>query len=86
MHYLHDVPLVISHYLLDMGNLLANLQNDFRYRVELYSQYKDASNPRMERYKTKFLKSYRTDLLKKLPIKAFREGGYWRKGSMEAVL
>ena len=41
----------------------------------------------MERYKTKFLKSYRTDLLKKLPSNAFRdEGGYWRKGSMEAVL
>ena len=41
----------------------------------------------MERYKTKYLKSYRTEILKKMPSYIFRdEEGYWRKGSMEVVL
>lgn len=33
MHNLHNVPLVISNYLLDLGIIYTNIENDYRYRI-----------------------------------------------------
>ena len=74
------MPLVMSHYLTDMGNLFTNLKNDYRYRVQLYPSI-DSSEPRKQQYKTKYLKSYRTQLLMDLPLSVFQySDGYWRDG------
>ena len=67
----------MSHYLLDMGNLLTKLDNEYRYRISLYGEF-DASRPRESRYKTKYLKTYKTHLLANLPLSIFQDkNGYW---------
>ena len=71
MHQEKQVHLVMSHYLTDMGNLFTHLQNDYRYRVQLYPSI-DFSEPRKQQYKTKYLKSYRTQLLMDLPLSVFQ--------------
>ena len=71
MHNLHNVPLVISNYLLDLGIIYTNIDNDYRFRIELYPTYEDPSNPKQSKYKTKFIKSYRTSILRDLPSHLF---------------
>jgi hypothetical protein len=65
----------------------ANLQNEFRYRVQLYKSYENGSNARSELYKTKHIKSYQTQLLLSLPQSVFKTlSGEWHQYVFEAGL
>lgn len=54
-----------------MGNSMAQLQDEYRYKVQIYPKLKDPLNVRQAPYKTKYLKSYSSKLLLSLPLNVF---------------
>ena len=73
--------------MLDSGNLFTNLKNDYRYRVPLYPFVDNLLELRSSNYKTKYLKSYKTQLLLDLPLQVFQnKDGHWKNQGLEASL
>jgi hypothetical protein len=76
-------PIIFTHYLLESSHPLRQVEEQFRYHVQLYHSF---SNPRESAYKTKYLKFYKTDLLLKLDEKVFKMANEWTDGLFEANL